>query len=998
MRSVKSPSVTNVSAAPKAVPNSAGFKRKIASMTGNPFMHVDKKIVDELLLVCGVIGSTDDQGVDKKQSDGTHFVPVEDCLNWLQDLQRVLRRDDDTHRPISLLLGQWKIVSQKLLALVMNCRYDTPLVLTIVKILVILTKPMTNNAKKAARYAINAKKFKHDKEVIQQQLNLRDNGIAQATLLTEYKRAFVYHPSHRHHNGSEEKGLISIFVSLLAEPLSRSGTGRTDSDHLTIELVLHLIRNLLSAGGEPFMEDGKGSDKVRDNAVLHQDLLSLFQQEMVLDVLLILGQDIEKRENKQYNLLLMEILHHMLKNQDPTLVSRSAFLKDKTQPSVHTKKSSFITSSGKLSLSSQLQKERTSLYSASSSRHSHFGGTLVLQKTDGQQRLINATTTQAMASRTASQNTADFFQMKNQTSNVNEKRKSKKHQYFVGSDKLALYSYPGSANSAATNDIATPSSQRSQQTLHSFCAKFVPECYGPLMKTLKEEFRRDSNRLEEEDKVIFYRIVWFFSQWWRISRQQRTTKPSIGPLIFTMDVFTYNLVLSSAEFYFTHKLHSEMAQTVSLYTEMTHLLFMMYESKDQTEHIMSLGLMDRLFYQSEPSDHLPKLLKRWTPSKYSREYLCDLIELIDVTLKLLEQNAKSCKGFQDTPNKKIRRMEREENEAPKDIVSTMKEKASEFDITTYLARKIFSNQVVLMFTQLLSKYSTNAPHINDHIIALFVRFCNFVVVKDDDYSISSSTNQLTSKPVTLEPMLFNIPMLTVANCILNDLSYRSNEKSLRVLSFVSTYMRHYARECQCNTMMHVETLFRHPLPYRFCELSANLYITEELRMIAERNELVEAEKTREIGICAESDNKIDVLSDEEEMEFDDTSFTGNRNGHKDNRWSDRQSHIPKRKVSALSKQDQPETTPETTPEITPKKRRVQQHIANKSSSDNIFNEINPGIDRVDLSTKYEGGNNVQKKRLRKCTQDSDSDDGFDASGIQAKNPTLFLHDDDDDSE
>ena len=63
------------------------------------------------------------------------------------------------------------------------------------------------------------------------------------------------------------------------------------------------------------MEDGKGLEKVRDNAVLHQELLSLLQHEMVLDVLLILGQDIEKRENKQYNLLLMEILHHMLKNQ-----------------------------------------------------------------------------------------------------------------------------------------------------------------------------------------------------------------------------------------------------------------------------------------------------------------------------------------------------------------------------------------------------------------------------------------------------------------------------------------------------------------------------------------------------------------------------------------------------------------------------------------------------------------------------------------------------------
>eukprot|EP00957_Ditylum_brightwellii_P035506 2691694-Ditylum_brightwellii.AAC.1 len=73
-------------------------------------MKVEKAVVNELLLVCGVIGSTTDDKTNK-------IVPVTDCLNWLQDLQRALRRDDDTYRPISLLLGKWKVVSQKLLPL-----------------------------------------------------------------------------------------------------------------------------------------------------------------------------------------------------------------------------------------------------------------------------------------------------------------------------------------------------------------------------------------------------------------------------------------------------------------------------------------------------------------------------------------------------------------------------------------------------------------------------------------------------------------------------------------------------------------------------------------------------------------------------------------------------------------------------------------------------------------------------------------------------------------
>jgi timeless len=114
---------------------------------------VDQGIVDELLLVCGVIGTT-------TSDDQSTLVPVTDCLNWLQDLQRALRRDDDNYRPISLLIGKWNVVQQKLLPLVMSCRYDTPIVLTIVKILVILTKPLSEITRRAASMVIDTKSGK----------------------------------------------------------------------------------------------------------------------------------------------------------------------------------------------------------------------------------------------------------------------------------------------------------------------------------------------------------------------------------------------------------------------------------------------------------------------------------------------------------------------------------------------------------------------------------------------------------------------------------------------------------------------------------------------------------------------------------------------------------------------------------------------------------------------------------------------------------------------
>lgn len=204
-------------------------------------MTVEKDVVDELLLVCGVIGTA--------TSKGDELIPVTDCLNWLQDLQRALRRDEDLYRPISLLIGKWRVIEQKLLPLVITCRYDSSIVLTVVKILVILTKPLAENTKRAGRMIIDTSS-KSKASVVKQQIKLRENALEQAQLLMEYKRVVLHHPSH-HKKGKEGTGLLSIFVSLLAEPLSRSGASRTDSDHLTIELVLHLFRNLLSA--EPLL-------------------------------------------------------------------------------------------------------------------------------------------------------------------------------------------------------------------------------------------------------------------------------------------------------------------------------------------------------------------------------------------------------------------------------------------------------------------------------------------------------------------------------------------------------------------------------------------------------------------------------------------------------------------------------------------------------------------------------------------------------------------------
>ena len=124
----------------------------------NPEMVVDERVLDELLLVCSAIGSNTLRTDPNTGALREEFVPAIDCLNWLQDLQRTLCRDHEKYRPVSLMLGKLKVVRQKLLPLVVGCGYDAAIVLTICKILVILTKPLCEATKNAGRMTIDVRK------------------------------------------------------------------------------------------------------------------------------------------------------------------------------------------------------------------------------------------------------------------------------------------------------------------------------------------------------------------------------------------------------------------------------------------------------------------------------------------------------------------------------------------------------------------------------------------------------------------------------------------------------------------------------------------------------------------------------------------------------------------------------------------------------------------------------------------------------------------------
>jgi len=642
------------------------------------------------------------------------------------------------------------------------------------------------------------------------------------------------------------------------------------------------------------------------------------------------------------------------------------------------------------------------------------------------------------------------------------RRKNKKAEVFVGSGRSsALHS---GASATSSREVAGPSARRAKLALNSFCAKFVRDCYGPVMKSLKNEFRRESNRLEDGDRTMFFRIVWFFHQWWRVGREERQKKNTLEKkektkeigeksedevdgggikdadeksssgessthnLIFTMDVFMFNLVLNSTDEFFEHKKPAALAQTAALYTEMIHTLHIMYDSKDSTERMMALGLMDRLFYATEPLDRLPKLLSRWSPGVFGREYLCDLVECLHVTWKLLDANAERC--IQSVSS------DEERNKRPKHAVEKMNLTASEFDKDHYFMRKFVSNQIVFMYTQLLSQYDVNAAHINCHIIAYFIRLSKFSIGNgnndaDAEFDDALGNNELATKQSSMEPILYNIGLFTVLDRVLNDPAIRDKEDFAGLLMFASSFMNRFARAAEVNPMLYVEALFKHPIPHRFCELATNLYVNEELRMIAVRDLLLEDQMRYEhaaiengVGrsVPEEEDvgkNKAPGCEDDEEEDFE---FNDDMDA--DGMIVQKKRHRKSRKTRK-SKLETP-----TTPDDEERSIREEEgseaefnenaddavHITLDSQNNDGRNEAMSSEDEGESTenvtspptevavANYESteespklsGNKRIRKSLRKMNNEDSDDEDFSGLAVPAKSSKRFILDDDED--
>lgn len=698
--------------------------------------HISKSMMNELLLVVSVLGSN----VSNPETGQTSFIPVADCLNWLQDLQRALRTDNDDVRTLSNHLSSWKVLPQKLLPISLSKRDDPDTVLTVCKLCVILTKPMTVTGKRAGMLNIDTKSGKINASTIEEQMALRENALVQARALASYKLDFL------------EPGVLSVFVGMLEQPLRKG----SEKDDQTIELVLHLLRNLLN----PSIL-APTAKTITEAARTHHELLKAFESELVLDILLFIGSNIQSKRMSHWNLLVMEILNFMIKDVDPVRCAEA----HSDDPGAKKSKTGGL-------LSQVRQKEKTKLAPHSTaSRHSRFGGTL---------RGKNAAPPPS--------------------SSKNEKHRRKNKQ---------------TATFTATSQPVHVDGESAFKVLHDFSKAFLERCYGPVMKSLKDEFRRDSGRLEASDKPAFFKIVTWFSTF------QRSLTGTVGKCIFTLDLFSFNLVTSSVDQYIQEKKATPLSDAVKLYKEMTAHLFLLASSKEETENLISQGLMQKIFYENEPRDKVLKLVHNWRAGVFSKAYLDDLVGLTHNTLKVLDY----CKRLYEP---EVDAWESNMKKVKMTVTDRHKEAAARYSLDWYIG-KIVSAGAIKVYTHLLRVYKDNCADANHHLVSFFTRLCKYkldAAVVDLEAEEGSVPKDEPDK-VTLEPLLFNAELMVIYDRILSDPMSSSNDSFKPLTKLVTTLVRHFAVAADRNPLLYVEGLFCVGNRFRkYCEMVTNVYLDE----------------------------------------------------------------------------------------------------------------------------------------------------------------------------
>ncbi|KAI8471860.1 MAG: timeless protein-domain-containing protein [Monoraphidium minutum] len=226
--------------------------------------------LDLLLSVAGGLGRSQVTGSGKR-------VYEKDPDSCLKDLQRFLRRDDPDTRDAFFKLGELQAATSHLVPLLVTYPHDHELVLNTLKVLTFLTMPVDGYT---------------------------EDPALQLQYLRDVKEAAL------------QRDALAAIVGLSAGPLSRHPR-MSDDDHMTVQLVITFVRNLLAIPDPPFSQARSGGRRSK----MQEELLLLLAEESALELVALAAGHASERPFKSDAPLLLDTLYEVFKGVDAAEVA-----------------------------------------------------------------------------------------------------------------------------------------------------------------------------------------------------------------------------------------------------------------------------------------------------------------------------------------------------------------------------------------------------------------------------------------------------------------------------------------------------------------------------------------------------------------------------------------------------------------------------------------------------------------------------------------------------
>ncbi|CAK9795773.1 Protein timeless homolog [Anthophora quadrimaculata] len=495
--------------------------------------------------------------------DGSKYHLDKHCLDVIKDLIKYLRRDDDSHI-VRQFLGQTKLLQTDLIKIFIEHFDKLELWDALLRLIINLTSPVL---------IIYNEQIPTDK----MQRSIYEK-------LVSYTQAYKVALTDDH--------IWTALSYRLSKILKEDNIERGEEKEMILERILVFIRNVLQ------IPPDENEKRVDNDVTIHDEVLFALNASGVVDLLLFIASN---RNEQDYHFQVLEIVSLMLCDQNACQLATSGLQRSVTEKEKD--ESRLLTARLR---EKQEKMERVRKYA--SARHSHFGGTYVVQnmKAIGENQLLCHKPYQKIEALNFSQDKKKMARPKNKRA-MSDPRCERTSTLSV---RLAL---------------------------KEFCVEYLNAAYNPVMKYTRSCLVGAAHA-NPFDITCYLWALRFFMEF------NRHYKFEVKYVSETISTETFHFVQRQMEYFYemittdkkkipvwSRRLHV----ALKAYQELLCTLMAMDQSTDHGVRESSKVIKSNVFYVPEYRETILSQLLCFDELKMSRQYLVDLTTTAHIFLKML---------------------------------------------------------------------------------------------------------------------------------------------------------------------------------------------------------------------------------------------------------------------------------------------------------------------------------------------------------------------------